>query len=444
VNKKLTVTSIVYRNDFSRNWYKLDAVKDSAGVKKGIADVLKNPTLYASHMAIVRGETSSNADALFVKGNNRSYFGQGVQTVIGLDLNSGVVKHDIDFGFRFHQDGMDRFQNEDKYQMVNGTMIQTVAGELGRESNRTAFAQALASYVQYKAMYKKFLVTAGLRNEMIQMHEKDYGKNDPNRTGTDLVVAKNDVSVWIPGIAVDYKLSDKWAFFAGVHKGFSPPSAKASSKPEASVNYEGGFKIFRSAFNLQLVAFYNAYSNLLGSDLAASGGAGTGDLFNGGKSMAKGLELFTSFDAAKQLKKKFALPLTISYTYSDARFLSDFVSTFEDWGTVRKGDVLPYLAQHQLNVGLSYEYNKWMVNAGMKFTSNMRAVAGTGKASGIDLIPQATIFDASINYQVAKNVQLFGSMTNITDKTYIVAARPAGVRPGMPRAFQLGLKAKVF
>ena len=442
--KWLTITSTIYRNEFTRNWYKLDAVKDSAGVKKGIADILKNPTLYASHLAIVRGETSANTDALFVKGNNRSYFGQGVQTVIGLDLNSGVVQHDIDFGFRFHQDGMDRFQNEDKYQMVNGTMMQTVAGELGRESNRTAFAQALASYVQYKATYKKFLVTAGLRNEMIQMQEKDYGKNDPNRTGTDLVVAKNDVSVWIPGIAVDYKLSDKWAFFAGVHKGFSPPSAKASSKPEASVNYEGGFKIFRSAFNLQLVAFYNAYSNLLGTDLAASGGAGTGDLFNGGKSMAKGLELFTSFDAAKQWKKKFALPLTISYTYSDARFLSDFVSTFEDWGTVRKGDVLPYLAQHQLNVGLSYEYNKWMVNAGMKFTSNMRAVAGTGKASGIDLIPQATIFDASINYQVAKNVQFFGSMTNITDKIYIVAARPAGVRPGMPRAFQLGLKAKVF
>ena len=442
--KWLTITSTIYRNEFTRNWYKLDAVKDSAGVKKGIADILKNPTLYASHLAIVRGETSANTDALFVKGNNRSYFGQGVQTVIGLDLNSGVVQHDIDFGFRFHQDGMDRFQNEDKYQMVNGTMMQTVAGELGRESNRTAFAQALASYVQYKATYKKFLVTAGLRNEMIQMQEKDYGKNDPNRTGTDLVVAKNDVSVWIPGIAVDYKLSDKWAFFAGVHKGFSPPSAKASSKPEASVNYEGGFKIFRSAFNLQLVAFYNAYSNLLGSDLAASGGAGTGDLFNGGKSMAKGLELFTSFDAAKQWKKKFALPLTISYTYSDARFLSDFVSTFEDWGTVHKGDVLPYLAQHQLNVGLSYEYNKWMVNAGMKFTSNMRAVSGTGKASGIDLIPQATIFDASINYQVAKNVQFFGSMTNITDKIYIVAARPAGVRPGMPRAFQLGLKAKVF
>jgi Fe(3+) dicitrate transport protein len=442
--KWLTVTSTIYRNDFSRNWYKLDAVKDSAGVKKGIADVLENPSLYASHMAIVRGETSSNADALFVKGNNRSYYGQGVQTVVGLDLKSAEIIHDIDLGIRFHQDGMDRFQNEDKYQMSNGTMMQTVAGELGRESNRIASAQALATYIQYKGKYKKILLTAGLRNELIQMQEKDYGKNDPNRLGSDLVVSKNNVAVLIPGIAVDYKLSDEWAIFAGVHKGFSPPSAKATSKPEASVNYEGGLKLFRSALKLQVVAFYNAYSNLLGSDLAASGGAGTGDLFNGGKSMAQGIEWFSSFDIAKKLNKKYALPLTVSYTFSDARFLSDFVSTFEDWGTVRKGDQLPYLAQHQLNVGLSYEYNKWMVNAGMKFTSNMRAVAGTGKASGIDLIPQITVFDASATYQVAKNVSFFASVTNLTNQTYIVAARPAGVRPGMPRTIQLGLRAKVF
>ena len=144
------------------------------------------------------------------------------------------------------------------------------------------------------------------------------------------------------------------------------------------------------------------------------------------------------------MNKKYALPLTVSYTYSDARFLSDFVSTFEDWGTVRKGDQLPYLAQHQLNVGLSFEYHKWMVNAGMKFTSNMRAVAGSGEVTGINLIPQVTVFDASTTYQVAKNVSLFASMTNITNQTYIIAARPAGVRPGMPRTIQLGLKAKVF
>jgi Fe(3+) dicitrate transport protein len=442
--KWLNITTVIYRNDFSRNWYKLDAVKDSAGVKKGIADILRNPASYASHMAILKGETSENADALFLKGNNRVYFGQGVQTVFNASFATKSIKHDIDLGFRYHQDGMDRFQNEDNYQMLNGTMLQTSAGELGRESNRIAFASALASHVQYKAVYKRMSLTAGVRNESINMSEKDYGKNDPERVGTNLIRNENTVSVWIPGAAVDYTFSEKLTGFVGVHKGFSPPSAKPETKAEESVNYEGGVKYASNVLKGQLVAFYNSYSNLLGSDMAANGGAGTGDLFNGGKSFAQGLEVFVCYDIAKQLKKEFRLPFTVSYTYSDARFLSDFVSTFEDWGTVSKGDRLPYLAQHQLNLGLSFECHKWMVNAGFKYTSEMRAVAGNEAVTGIDLIPQVAVLDASVSYQASQNINLFASGTNLTNEVYIVSARPAGVRPGMPRAFQVGLRARVF
>ena len=442
--KWLNITTVIYRNDFSRNWYKLDAVKDSAGVKKGIADILRDPASYASHMAILRGETSENADALFLKGNNRVYFGHGAQTVFNAAFATKSIKHDIDLGIRYHQDGMDRFQNEDKYQMLNGTMLQTSAGELGRESNRIAFASALASYVQYKAVYKRMSLTAGVRNESIYMSEKDYGKNDPERVGTNLIRNENTVAVWIPGVAVDYTFTEKLTGFMGVHKGFSPPSAKPETKAEESVNYEGGVKYTSNALKGQIVAFYNAYSNLLGSDLAASGGAGTGDLFNGGKSFAQGLEVFVCYDIAKQLKKEFRLPFTVSYTYSDARFLSDFVSTFEDWGTVSKGDRLPYLAQHQLNLGLSFECHKWMVNAGFKYTSEMRAVAGNEAVTGIDLIPQVAVLDASVSYQASQNISLFASGTNLTNEVYIVSARPAGVRPGMPRAFQVGLRARVF
>lgn len=442
--KWLDITTVIYRNDFSRNWYKLDAVKDSAGVKKGIADILRDPAAYASHMAILHGETSDNADALFVKGNNRSYFGHGAQTVLNAEFKTKSIAHNVDLGLRYHQDGMDRFQNEDKYQMLGGNMMQTSAGELGRESNRIAFASALASYIQYKVAYKRMSLTAGVRNESIYMSEKDYGKNDPTRVGTNLVRSENTVSVWIPGAAFDYTFTEKLTGFVGVHKGFSPPSAKPETKAEESVNYEGGVKYASNVLKGQIVAFYNAYSNLLGSDLAASGGAGTGDLFNGGKSFAQGLEVFVSYDIAKQLRKEFRLPFTVSYTYSDARFLTDFVSTFEDWGTVSKGDRLPYLAQHQLNLGLSFEYHKWMVNAGFKYTSEMRAVAGNEAATGIDLIPQVAVFDASVSYQASRNISLFASGTNLTNEVYIVSARPAGVRPGMPRAFQVGLRARMF
>jgi Fe(3+) dicitrate transport protein len=442
--KWMNITSVVYRNDFTRNWYKLDAVKDSSGVKKSIADILRNPTQYANQLAIITGQSSPNSDALYVKGNNRSYFGQGAQTTISMNFNTGKIKHDLDVGIRFHQDGFDRFQNEDIFKMLNGTMMQTSAGELGRESNRIGFAQALASYLQYKTNYKKFNLTAGLRNELITMEEKDYGKNDPTRLGTNLVQSKNNVAVWIPGISIDYIYSSRFTAFVGVHKGFSPPSAKTSSKAEESINYEAGIKFNQTYFQCQLVGFYNAYSNLLGSDLAASGGIGTGDLFNGGKSYSSGIEWFSSLNIAQPLRLPFKLPLTVAYTYTDARFLSDFTSTFEDWGTVKSGDQLPYLAQHQLNIGLAFEYKKWQINTGMKYTSEMRATAGTGSATGIDRIPEIIVLDASISYQVSNTINVFSSVTNLTNETYIVAARPSGVRPGMPRAIQIGIRATIF
>lgn len=442
--KWMNITSVVYRNDFSRNWYKLDAVKDSSGIKKSIVDILRNPTQYANQLAIIKGQSSTNSDALYVKGNNRSYFGQGAQTTISMNFKTGKIKHDLDLGIRFHQDGFDRFQNEDIYKMTQGNMLQTSAGELGRESNRIGFAQALASYLQYKTNYKKFNFTAGLRNELITMEEKDYGKNDPTRLGTNLVQSKNEVAVWIPGISIDYIYSSRFTAFVGVHKGFSPPSAKTSSKAEESINYEAGIKFNQTYFQCQLVGFYNAYSNLLGSDLAASGGIGTGDLFNGGKSFSSGIEWFSSLNIAQPLRLPFKLPLTLAYTFTDARFLSDFSSTFEDWGTVKSGDQLPYLAQHQLNVGLAFEYKKWQINTGIKYTSEMRATAGTGKATGIDRIPEIVVIDASISYQISSTINVFSSVTNLTNETYIVAARPSGVRPGMPRAIQIGLRATIF
>lgn len=442
--KWINVTTVAYRNDFSRNWYKLDAVKDSSGTKKSIADILRNPSQYANQLAIIKGQTSPNSDALFVKGNNRSYFGQGIQTTISMNFKTGKLKHDLDLGIRLHQDGMDRFQNEDIFKMLNGTMMQTAAGELGRESNRLAFAQAMASYLQYKTTYRKFNLTAGLRYEQISMEEKDYGKNDPTRLGTNLVQSKNEVAVWIPGISIDYVYSTRFTAFAGVHKGFAPPSAKTSSKAEESINYEAGIKFNQTYFQCQLVGFYNAYSNLLGSDLAASGGIGSGDLFNGGKSFSSGIEWFSSLNIAQPLRLPFKLPITVAYTYTDARFLSDFSSTFEDWGTVKSGDQLPYLAEHQLNIGLALEYKKWHINTGMKYTSEMRATAGTGSATGIDRIPEIIVLDASISYQISTTINLFSSVTNVTNETYIVAARPSGVRPGMPRAFQLGIRATIF
>lgn len=439
--KFMSVTTTVYRTEFSRNWYKLDAVSDSTGTKHSISKVLSSPENVLDAYAVVAGQTSKNANALYVKGNNRNYSSTGVQTVIGLDFKTGAISHDIDLGFRYHQDDMDRFQYEDQYRMTNGRMLKTKAGEAGRESNRYAIAIAAASYIQYTLKYKNWTLVPGLRHENIFIKELDFGKNDPTRTGSQVVTKDNQTSTFIPGVSLDYSINKHWYTFAGVHKGFAPAGTTAGSNPEESINYELGFKHFSKGFNAQFVAFYNDYKNLLGADLAAGGGTGSGDLFNGGKARSQGMELLVQYDVLSKFKTKFNLPITVSYTYTDAFFKSTFNSTFEDWGSVESGDKLPYLAQHQIAINGSLEHARYGLNISSKYNSEMRGVAGSGTIAEGDLIPSYFILDLSVYYNIQRNVSLTASVNNVLNETYLVAVRPAGLRPGLPRVFQLGLRA---
>lgn len=441
--KWLSFTTTVYRNQFQRNWYRLDAVKDSTGNKVGIANVLSSSNQFIEHMAILKGQSSANQDALYMKGNNRKYYGQGIQMVANFEFKTAKFSQFIDLGIRLHQDGADRFQNEDKYSMANGRMFQTSAGELGRESNKLNFANALASHIQYKLVWKKWMLTTGLRNENIQLKEEDFGKNDPNREGNSLVTKSNSVNVLIPGIAIDFIINESFSTFVGIHKGFAPPSVQINALAEESVNIELGAKFNKKSLSGQVVAYYNSYQNLLGADLAASGGSGNGELYNGGKAKAQGIEMLTSYDFASLFFKDVNLPLTLSYTLTDALFLSDFISDFQDWGTVNTGDKLPYLSLHQLNTALSFEHEKFSINLNAKYTSEMRASAGKGKVEEADLIPAYFLVDASAKYNASKNITIFGSITNLLNESYLVSMRPAGARPGMPRAFQIGLKANI-
>ena len=441
--KFLNITTVVYRNNFHRNWYKLDAVKDSSGTKIGIATLLNGALNYTEAYAILKGQSSENSDALFVKGNNRTYYSQGVQTVVGLDFKTGKINHDIDLSFRLHEDNMDRFQYEDQYRMSNNAMLLTVAGMPGMESNRISNALAAASYIQYKLIYKRLTATSGLRHEYIVLSEKDYGNADPTRTGLNLKTTQNKVNVFIPGIALDYKINLKLAAFAGVHKGFAPPGTVDGTKPEESINYEGGFKYYSKGIISQVVLYFNDYKNLLGADLAAGGGTGSGALFNGGKAASKGVEFQFIYDMLSKSKKSLSMPITIGYTFTDARFKSDFKSTFGDWGTVENGDMLPYISAHQISGNLTFENAKFSVNLGSKYNSEMRTVAGFGAIPADELIPAFFVMDAGVKFQIHKNISIVANAINITNKVYLVSTRPAGLRPGMPRAFQIGLKANL-
>lgn len=441
----LDITTTVYRSTFERNWYKLDKVKasDSTGAS-GISSILRDPENFSREMAIIRGEDSMIDDALLVKANNRSYYLEGIESIIGLSFPGSEMNHEIELGFRLHHDQMDRFQWVDTYKMQNGTMMMTQAGTPGTDSNYILDAKAIASFMQYKFEYGNLTVVPGLRYEHIQYTREDYGKEDPDRNGTGLTFKDHQVDIFIPGIGVDYAFSDHLSTFVGVHKGFSPPGLKEGTKPEISLNYEAGVRYFSPVLSIQSVLFYNDYDNLLGSDMAATGGTGSGDQFNGGKSLIYGLEYEMAFNPLGNRKTKFGVPLSLNYTYTHASFQNTFESEYEPWGNVEKGFEIPYIPRHQMAVNISLEHKKFNINYSSKFVGDMRTVAGTGQIPDQDKISAYYVADLSSNVFIGKYFTLFGGINNLFNKVYEVSRRPAGLRPGMPINFRVGVKFHAF
>ena len=429
----LDVHTSIYRNNFSRNWYKLDKVNGSS-----ITNILAQPGNYSSELDIIRG-ANDQSSPLYVKANNRSYYAQGIQSKVILHFSNNEIRHKIDFGLRFHRDQIDRFQWVDLYNMQDGIMQLNSSGQPGTESNRIGTANALATYLQYKLTHGRLTMTAGLRYEDISLERIDYGKNDPQRTGLESSFRSNEVSVFIPGIASSFQFDDHSSLFGGIHKGFAPPGSREGTNPEESWNFELGWRTEQRQLRAQVLGYYNLYDNLLGSDLAAAGGAGSQDLFNGGNAVARGIEAQLSYQLWNS-SKRIQYPIHLNYTFSEAYFNSTFESEFDAWGSVSEGDRLPYVPRHQVAMGIGIEHPRYLLDVSMRYSSAMLTEAGNPRESLLTTDEAFTI-DIAFNYKLTPELVAFVNVNNATNNIYIVSRRPAGVRPNQPRVANVGLKA---
>ena len=440
VSKVLRITSNAYHNDFSRNWYKLnDVVFD--GSKQKISKVLDNPQDYPSYMDIINGSSDSDANALVLKANNRKYLSKGIQTKLDFHWNSSTVFHDVEIGLRYHYDEEDRFQWKDGYSITDGLMNLASAGTPGSDANRISKATAFAGSVLYKLKFNSITITPGLRYENIVLGRDNFGSNDFDRSGNNLSSRENKVAIFIPGIGFNYKFNNSTSLFGGVHKGFSPPGNTVGQESEESVNYELGSRFNIKGLRGELVGFYNDYSNLLGSDLAASGGTGSLEQFNAGEVSVKGIELLLNYDLLES-NNTYALPITFGYTFTDTEFLNSFGSDDGLWGEVQSGDELPYIAKHQFNTSISLEHSKFELNLSGRLNGAFKTLASAEAVNNTNGIKSNFIIDFSGKYHVTKTLSITAKMINLLDETYAVAKVPAGLRPGHPFGVYGGLDFK--
>ena len=430
VNEKIKITSNFYENRFKRNWYKLDDVVHDNNSQK-ISKVISNPSQYPEHLKILSGELDYE-NALKVKANNREYISRGIQTKIDYHwYGKNESFNDLELGIRIHYDEEDRFQWEDIYNINNGFMALESYGEKGSQGNRISFANSFASYIMYKYKFKGLTISPGLRYESIKLGRDDFGKSNPLRNIENLSTRGNKVSVLIPGLGFNYTFGNNLSVFGGIHKGYSPPGSSDGQKAEESVNSELGIRFSTKKLNGEIIAYRNDYSNLLGNDLAATGGFGEMDPFNAGKALVNGFEVLLNTSISKYI------PISFSYTLTDAKFLTSFGSTQDIWGEVNNGDQIPYIPKHQFSSSLSYRISKLDINLNASYNGKFSTLA-----NGTEEISSYLILDLSMKYRIKKDIFLKSKILNLLDKKYAVSKAPAGLRPGHPFGVYTGIEYK--
>jgi Fe(3+) dicitrate transport protein len=423
------LTTNLYRHDYARVWRKLNRFGGA-----GILNVLRDPNAPANSelLGVLKGEQDSatGSDSLWIGPNDRTFVSQGVQSQLELATKTGPLAHSLQTGVRVHYDSIERRHSEDEFLMVDGRLVPAGSATLVTTAN---FEQtyALALHALDAVTWRDLTLTPGVRVELIRSDSKDRKTGEKTDANTVAVM---------PGMGAYYAFTDYLGILAGVYRGFSPPPpGDDAAKPEYSVNYEGGARLSSGAKRFEVIGFFNDYSNLTDVCTLSSSCVESqlDSQFSAGKAHIYGLEAFAAYDFKAGPVK---LPFTLAYTLTRSKFMSDFESADPIYGSVRRGDELPYIPRHQGSVTLGAELDYAGVALAGYHIARMREEASAGSLDDAFVTDTQNWLDVSAFVKPFKALSIYGNLRNVTGARSIVGRRPFGARPNAPRWLQVGAK----
>ena len=417
------ITTTAYALEFKRDWFKVDKIGGD-GID-GVIDCANTSTCATQSEAIdvLNGDAAAE---VIIKHNNRAYESKGIQSKINHLAQVGEIEHKIELGLRYHEDSEDRYQPTEVWQQDgSGHFIYESTVAPTSSNIRYTSAKAWSVHLTDDMKSGAVVVTPGIRVENYKIErEGDAGK-----------VA--DEQVILLGLGTTYQVSNGLATFAGLHQGHSPAPNDSSSDPEEAVNLELGARFNNEILQAEATLFISDYSNLLGA-CTASGSAGDceiGDLSNGGKALIQGLELLANTQS--MIAGGLIIPAGITYTYTDATFQSTFTDNGDVWGNVNKGDKLPSLSDHQLQLRTGLSKEQWGIDLNLSYFSDTCSTAACNSGEEIDAY---TIVDVATRYQLSKATKLYANVDNVFDSEDVVARAPKnGARAQKPLTFLMGV-----
>ena len=420
VSADATLSTTVYRNEFHRDWFKL-----SGGGK--LVEAANAGDVAAQ--AILDGD--ADATDLMFKHNNRRYVSQGLQT----NLDWEWYAHRFAIGARYHEDEVDRLQPTERFDQVSGELIFKGVLQPTASDNRLQGADALAVWLTDAWQISDSLrLDIALRHERVDTWEYRYSQLDR----TDIASSRrNEVAIWLPGVAALYQVNENWSILAGVHRGFSPLGGGAQSweKPETSVNYEFGVRYDGTVF-AEVIGFYSDFSNKgesCSNAYPCSNGATSGTFITG-EAVVAGLEIQVGhvFETGA-----ITWPVSLAYTFSEAEARGN-----RGTDDIQEGDTLASVPENILSLRVGAQIgNRWDSYAVFKYTDAMCVEIGCDRDSSPFVKTDSFMsVDIGARYAVSDDVSAFIKLENALDKRAIVSRQPDGARPNKPLTALVGVE----
>jgi len=444
---RIDVITTAYKNEFARNWYKLNDLRTAPGGLSGNLDM--SAALAGARsgtgMACLRGEL---ACGLRVRANNREYSAWGVQSDLEWRTGTDELSHEVDVGIRYHNDVEDRFQWDDVYaQGASGAITSITRGIPGSQDDREAETGAWSFYVQDTIRTGNWIIKPGLRYETLNLESRDYrGAVDVIETAT--------LDMMSGGIGIVYEFNDEVQALAGVHLGFSPPSpggAVAGLEEETSTGYEIGLRYTSSDDTLmtEAIGFYTTFEDLI--VISSIGGTGTGADENFGEVDSRGIELTASYDLGQASGWDISNRYYVAFTYTDTVQQNEASSTDPEsiFSFGIKGNKVPYIPDYQFSLGTNLDHTNWggalsatFVDDTFTSASNVDVeINGAGVADArFGKTDAYKVVDLSLYFKPLAQTRLFAGIHNLLDEEYMVSRQPHGPRPGLPRSWYAGVE----
>ena len=455
-SESLILSAAFYHNQHERNWFKTEGIDFNGSAnaqsfsRTSWASVVQAINQGASLgglapaelQAILDGARDTAPGSIQIRSNAREYFSRGYQTRLTWRAATGGLAHQVNFGARYHEDEEDRLQRNSTYSQVGGALRLDDEGLLGNAGNRLQEAQAWSLFLIDEILWGDWKFTPGVRFESIDQQRTRWeiraGRTeDPASRAQDNFRSsrRNKTDVWLPGMGAVYVLNERLSFFGGIYKGFTAPSNAPGVNEETALNYEAGLRFADERFSGEAAWFLSDYDNLLGECTASSGvDCVIGDAFNGDAATVLGLEL--RFSGELLANQAFSLPVSLSYTHINGKFDTDIADT-DFFGSVRKGDPLPYIPDHQLHLTLGLAGERWDMFLSANYVDAVCTRASCGPFERTD---SALVLDAYLDYRATDSIEVFARVENLAREKAIMGRQPYGARPNKDRTASLGVR----